>query len=164
MRRSSWLYPDDGCFARASLAILNLSKWNVAVPKKVFVFGDLRVETKNSPSGFVTWWYHVAPLVEVNGEKFVLDPAIEPSRPLPLGDWLARQSANPDALEVAVCGSGSYTPYDECFKETDGEETSALSEQGYYLDAEWERLQRLGRNPVEELGDLPPWLKPTNLP
>ena len=158
MRRSSWLYPDDGCFARAALAILNLGSWSYPVPKKVFVFGDLKVKTKNSPDGEVTWWYHVAPLVEVAGEKYVLDPAIHPDGPMTLAAWIATMSGQPDDLEVAVCGSGAYTPYDACFKETDGRESGALAEQRQYLDAEWERLEELGRNPVEELGDLPPWL------
>lgn len=157
-RRSSWLYPDDGCFARAALAILNLANWHTAVPKKIYVFGDLTVDTKNSPYGQVTWWYHVAPLIEIAGQKYVLDPAVEPKNALRLEDWLARMSKNPDALEVAVCGSGAYTPYDACQKETDGIESMAISEQGMFLDAEWSRLEELGRNPVSELGDLPPWL------
>lgn len=164
LRRSSWLYPDDGCFARAALAILNLGKWNYAVPKKVFVFGDLSVSTKNSPSGSVTWWYHVAPLVEVAGEKYVLDPAIEPKNPLRLEDWLARMSKKPETLEVAVCGSGAYTPYDACEQDSDGIEAGALGDQGYYLDAEWSRLEELRRDPVNELGELPPWLQSLNLP
>lgn len=159
LRRSSWLYPDDGCFARASLAILNLNRWNVPVPKKVFVFGNLEVQTKNSPWGSVTWWYHVAPLVEVGGVKYVLDPSVEPKNPLRLEDWLARMSNDPDSLQVAVCGSGSYTPYDACQKDTDGVESMALTEQGYFLDSEWQRVLELGRNPENELGDLPPWLE-----
>lgn len=163
-RRSSWLYPDDGCFARAALAVLNLSKWNVTVPKKVFVFGDLDVKTNNSRYGSVSWWYHVAPLVEIDGVKYVLDPAIEPKNPLRLEDWLARMNANPDSLEVAVCGSGAYTPYDACHKESDGVESSALADQGRYLDSEWYRLKELGRIPEAELGDSPPWLSPVNLP
>lgn len=158
LRRSSWLYPDDGCFARAALAILNLGKWSYAVPKKVFVFGDLLVNTKNAPGGSVSWWYHVAPLVEVNGDKYVLDPAIEPKNPLRLEDWLARMSQKPEALEVAVCGSGTYTPYDACQQDSDGIEAAALGDQGYFLDAEWSRLEELKRDPVKELGEQPPWL------
>ncbi|MFK5282143.1 hypothetical protein ACI3PL_21545, partial [Lacticaseibacillus paracasei] len=73
-------------------------------------------------------------------------------------DWLATMSKNPDSLEVAVCGSGSYTPYDACQRDSDGVESTALYDQPSYLDAEWQRLQRLGRNPEKELGDLPPWL------
>lgn len=158
LRRSTWLYPDDGCFARASLAVLNLHKWSYEAPSKVFVFGDLQVETKNAPWGSVSWWYHVAPLVEVNGQKYVMDPSIEPKHPLKLAEWLGRMSERPEALEVAVCGSGSYTPDDICAKRTDGIERTALTDQGYFLSAEWYRLEELNRNPERELGEYPPWL------
>lgn len=159
LRRSTWLYPDDGCFARAALAVRNLFKWTNPAPSKVFVFGNLNVQTSNSPYGSVTWWYHVAPLVQVDGEKYVLDPAIEPRQPLKLNDWLARMSQSPGQLEVAVCGSGSYTPYDPCARDTDGKEEMAETDQQYFLGAEWERLESLNRKPEEELGDNPPWLR-----
>lgn len=157
LRRSTWLYPDDGCFARAALANRNLSKLTPAIPNKVFVFGDLNVQTKNAPDGFVTWWYHVAPLVEVDGQKYVLDPAIEPSHPLKLEEWLATMSSTPQTLKVAVCGSGTYTPYDNCATVTDGKEQMAETDQAVYFDDEWERLETLNRNPEQELGDNPPW-------
>lgn len=157
MRRSSWLYPDDGCFDRAALAIMNSSKWNFPVPKKVFVFGNLTVKTQNAPGGEVTWWYHVAPLVEVNGTKLVLDPAIEPSHPLALPDWLATMSSDPGSLNISVCESGTYSPDDDCAKVTDGVEDVAARDQLYYLNDEWNRLVELGRHPEQELGDTPPW-------
>jgi hypothetical protein len=157
-RRSSWLYPDDGCFARAALAVRNLTEWKNPTPNKIFVFGDLQVESKNAIGGNVTWWYHVAPIVQIGAEKYILDPAIEPKHPLKLNDWLLRMSPNPSQLEVAICGSGAYTPYDACEKDTDGLERSAEDDQMYFLRAEWERLEALRRDPVEELGDNPPWL------
>lgn len=157
-RRSSWMYPDDGCFARAALAVRNLVQHSTTAPKKVFAFGDLRVKTQNSPDGEVTWWYHVAPLVEVAGQKYVLDPALQPERPLKLEEWLALMSDNPSSIEVSVCESGSYTPGDDCTRSTDGIESGAESDQVYYLDAEWRRLVELNRNPDQELGEHPPWL------
>lgn len=157
-RRSTWLFPDDGCYARAALAVANLMYWRNPVPKKVFAVGDLTVRTPNSPYGEVTWWYHVAPLVEVNGEKFVLDPAIEPGRPLKLREWLVKMSPYPDQLRVAVCGSGTIDPDDICDKESDGKEELAMTEQRYFLYDEWERLVELNRDPQAELGDSPPWL------
>lgn len=156
-RRISWLYPDDGCFARAGLAVRNLQQWTFPAPSKVFIFGDLNVKTPYAPSGSVSWWYHVAPMVEVNGKKFVLDPSIESAKPLPLEEWLARHTDDISKIEVAVCGSGSYTPYDQCARQTDGIETVAENDQVYFLSAEWDRLVELGRNPREELGDNPPW-------
>jgi len=157
LRRSSWLYPDDGCFARAALANRNFKTWTIDVPNKVFVFGDLSVKTDNSPTGSVEWWYHVAPLVEWNGQKYVLDPALNPQQPLPLLEWLGLMSDDPESLRVAVCESGTYFPFDSCDTVTDGVEGRAHSDQLYYLDAEWRRLLDLRRNPNEELGDNPPW-------
>ena len=158
LRRSSWMYPDDGCFARAALAVRNLVQWSIRAPKKVFAFGDLRVKSVNALDGEVTWWYHVAPLVETAGRKYVLDPAIEPSGPIPLEDWLARMSDNPSSIEVSVCESGAYTPSDDCRKSTDGIESGALRDQVWYLEREWHRLEELKRKPHEELGEYPPWL------
>jgi hypothetical protein len=157
-RRISWLYPDDGCFARAQVAVRNLIRSSYAAPSKVFVFGDLNVSTVNSPYGTVNWWYHVAPIVEVDGEKFVLDPAIEPSRPLPLAEWLGKMNPEPGKLSVAICQSGSYHPYDDCARVNDGDEAQAQSEQEWFLDSEWSRLVELNRDPEKELGDSPPWL------
>lgn len=155
-RRSSWLYPDDGCFARAAMANRNVFRWFHPIPNKVFAFGNLRVKTKNSPRGSVSWWYHVAPIVEVRGEKFVLDPAIDPDHPLRLEEWLARMG-NPQKIKVSICGSGTYSPGDNCQKETDGVEARAQRAQEKYLTLEWNRLVKLGRSTENELGDLPPW-------
>jgi hypothetical protein len=160
LRRSSWLYPDDGCFARAGLAIMNFAQWALPVPSKIFVFGDLVVKTANSPSGSVSWWYHVAPIVQVGADKYVLDPALEPTHPLKLEDWLAKMSVDVHRLEVAICASGSYTPDDRCDHVTDGVEAVAAGDQIGYLQDEWFRLEELKRDPTRELGAEPPWLSP----
>lgn len=144
LRRSSWLYPDDGCFARASLAIRNVFRWFHPLPNKIFVFGNLRVKTKNSPRGVVGWWYHVAPVVEVNEVKYVLDPAIEFTRPLPMAEWLARMG-RPERMKVAICSSGTYSPGDRCIRETNGLEIQAERAQQHYLTLEWNRMRSMGR-------------------
>jgi Glutaminase len=156
LRRISWIYPDDGCFARAGLAILNFANWAVDLPKKVFVFGDLLVQTPNSPSGEVGWWYHVAPIVEVNQQKYVLDPAMDPNQPMKLEDWVGAMG-DPADMRVAICASGTYTPDDNCAQHSDGIEAMAVSDQPYYLRAERARILQLHRNANEELGDNPPW-------
>lgn len=158
LRRSSWLFPDDGCFARAQLANRNLRNAGVPVPSKVFAFGNLKVNTRNAPQGYVSWWYHVAPIVEVEGEKYVLDPAIEPTRPLPLNEWLSRQNQSSKTLQISICSSGTYTPYHACENKEIAEKDAERDQNGY-LDLEWERLEKLGRNPREELGEHPPWLQ-----
>jgi hypothetical protein len=159
-RRSSWLYPDDGCFARAGLAIMNLVKMKAAAPNKIFVFGDLRVRTDNALSGYVDWWYHVAPIVQIAGEKYVLDPALSPRAPIKLEDWLALMTPDIHSVEIAICKSGSYSPDDTCDHVTDGVESQAADDQISFLGDEWSRMDDLHRNPSDVLGDNPPWLSP----
>jgi hypothetical protein len=158
LRRITWLFPDDGCYARAGLVIRQALAARLPAPDKLFVFGDLSVKTENSPDGAVGWWYHVAPVVEVGGEKWILDPAIEPHHPLRLPDWLARMSAQPGQLQVAECSSGTYTPIDNCTSVSDGQEALAEQDEAEFLHDEWSRLLSLGRVPEKELGDQPPWL------
>ncbi|HXH32686.1 MAG TPA: protein-glutamine glutaminase family protein [Bacteriovoracaceae bacterium] len=155
-RRSSWLYPDDGCYIRAALAVINARKLGAGTPNKVFAFGNLKATTANSPKGYVTWWYHVAPIVQVGSTKYVLDPAIEPSKPLTLTAWLSRMG-DPATMKVAICGSGAYVPSSTCKKISDGTEGTATKNQNKFLDYEWDRLVKLGRNPELELGGSPPW-------
>ncbi|HXH29850.1 MAG TPA: protein-glutamine glutaminase family protein [Bacteriovoracaceae bacterium] len=157
LRRETWLFPDDGCYSRASVANSNFFKWFLPVPNKVFAFGHLRVKTSNSPRGVVGWWYHVAPIVEVDKVKYVLDPSIEPARPLPLKEWLGRMG-KPEKMKVSICASGTYSPRDNCARESDGLELRARKVQQWFLEKEWSRLETLKRDPKQELGEAPPWL------
>ncbi|HXH31392.1 MAG TPA: protein-glutamine glutaminase family protein [Bacteriovoracaceae bacterium] len=155
-RRISWLYPNDGCYARAAMVMRLATKKAIPLPGKVFVFGDLKVLSRNSPWGPVTWWYHVAPVVEVKNVKYVIDPAIEPSRALKLKEWLARMGT-PEKMEVAICDSGAYVPSSNCESVSNGREEQAHGAQQSFLDMEWERIVELGRDPQRELGSRPPW-------
>lgn len=145
LKKASWLYPDDGCFARAAIANRNAFHMLYPVPDKVFAFGNLRVKTANSPRGVVGWWYHVAPIVQVGGKKFVLDPAIDHGRPMELIEWLSAMG-NPQKMKVSICKSGSYSPGDSCDKETDGLELRGLQTEKHYLKLEEIRMRTLGRS------------------
>lgn len=87
-------YPDDGCYARAHYMSRFLEDRGV-ISDKVFIEGQLRVNTPNHPQGFVEWRYHVAPVVKVRrGNQDVLmvfDPSIFP-RPVPVEEWVAIQT------------------------------------------------------------------------
>lgn len=161
-RRASWLYPDDGCFTRAAIASESIQQLVGVKPAKVFIFGDLNVKTVNSPDGSVDWWYHVAAIVRVGNQAYVIDPALDPLKPFPIADWVAA-SSDPQA-EVAICDGDAYDPFSECGGPTAGSYTRGVQEAGHYLDAEWYRLEDLGRVPEKELGDEPPWLAPVVLP
>jgi hypothetical protein len=158
-RRSTWLYPDDGCFARADLAVQNLANWNYPGVGKVFVFGELTVETENSPTGEVSWWFHVAPVTKIKDQLYVLDPAVEPAEPLELADWLGRISPDSAELLVNLCQPTAYSPYSRCGTAGEADLDRSINDQQKYLDPEWDRLVELGRSPAEELGDHPPWLE-----
>jgi hypothetical protein len=157
-RRSSWLYPDDGCFARAALAVDNLQRWGFAPTAKVFVFGELHVETANAPGGFVEWWYHVAPLVRLaDGGLWVLDPAIDPAAPMAFKDWLSRQAADAGKVQAAICDAATYTPDDHCHVAPVADVVTAMKDQRRFLRREWLRQVDLGRDPRQVLGEAPVW-------
>lgn len=155
-RRISWMYPIDGCYSRAALFSRNFFRQFVPIPDKIFAFGNLRVKTPNHVRGYASWWYHVASIVEVDGEKYVMDPAVEPLKPLTLNEWLTRMG-KPEKIKISVCKSGSTYPGADCGDETDGMELWAERDQKYFLDLEWNLLRKLGRNPELELGEHPPW-------
>jgi hypothetical protein len=129
-RRITWLFPDDGCWTRAAAVIkdffgpVNNITSTLPRPSKLFAFGDLCVNTKNSPSGFVSWWYHTAPIVKdaQTNINYVLDPSVDPYNALPLDDWMARVSSNTEGCtgfnhkveRFSICNGYGSTPYDSC--------------------------------------------------
>jgi hypothetical protein len=169
-RRATWLYPDDGCFVRATVADELIAKLlqAAAVPTaKIFAFGNLQVQTANSPSGAVEWWYHVAAISKVSvatsdgtqDEYFVFDPAINPKAPMPVKAWLSTMG-DPN-IEIAICAGGAYDPSSRC-EDNDPSVRQFAIERAYgeaqqFLPAEWERLEQLARDPHLELGSNPPW-------
>ena len=157
-RRSSWMFPDDGCFARAALAGKNLSEWGFPRPWKLFAFGKLVAQTPNTLSGLVTWWYHIVPVVRVGSQVMALDPSVEPRWALPFETWVARMGGVPEDFKFSVCVPGSYAPYSSCMNPSSDEESSEFEDQYEFLDDEWGRIHDLRRDPRRELGDEPPWL------
>ncbi len=88
-------YPEDGCYARAH-EMAHLLEEKGVESEKVFLFGNLRVETRFAPGGFVSWWYHVAPVVAVRDavgrtERRVMDPSVS-SGPLAVSEWITLQT------------------------------------------------------------------------
>lgn len=156
-RRSTWLYPQDGCWARAALSSIRSAEWGLKRPSKMFVFGDLEVKTPNAKEGVVTWWYHVVPIVlDENNIPLVIDPAIEPKTYLPLNEWLLKMGT-PSKMKVAICSTYTYGPMDSCDLSTSKTEEDAMKDQTHYLPIEWKNLEELNRDPKQELGDNPPW-------
>lgn len=75
-----FLYPDDGCWARAH-EMCRLMIAAGAKPRKVWIDGNLHANTKNNPQCFVDWGWHVAPTICVrhrpfHAEYMVIDPSL----------------------------------------------------------------------------------------
>lgn len=75
-----FLYPDDGCWARAHEMCRLMINAGVQ-PKKVWIDGHLHTLTKNNPACFVNWGWHVAPTICVRKGWFsrseqVIDPSL----------------------------------------------------------------------------------------
>lgn len=180
-RRLSWLYPDDGCYARAEQVVEMAEDAGLAKPYKLFAFGPLVVDTPNHPYGSVSWWYHVVPVVKnTAGEPIVLDAAINPCGPLAWKDWLATMVDDISVFDdlssgngVSVSDDAAYGPGSLVLDDPDGRgaeptvnEIQSLSalQDGYLLDAEWARQSELRREPAVWLGGASPWLSGCTVP
>jgi len=158
-RRNTWLLPHDGCWIRAALVNHLAKAWNRDQANKLFIFGELRVQTENAEEGEVSWWYHVAPVVaDTNGKPWVLDPAINPRNSLEVKDWI--KTMVPDLAEAryALCGPGAYGPASICENSEAIGSDRPLNDIEYYLEREWDNLNQLLRKPELELGEFPPWI------
>lgn len=177
-RRITWLYPNDGCWTRASAVIRDLfgamndtTIHHFSRPSKVFVFGNLCANTTNDPKGYVAWWYHTAPIVRdaQSGIAYVLDPSISTTLPLTMEQWVAAISKTSGACGRAkvkikvssfnVCNGFGATPQNSCLDSTSTHATEAqhaLKQLAYEI-LERSRQVELGRNADAVLGDNPPW-------
>jgi len=97
-------YVNDCCTARAH-EMCRIMKANGLRPRKVWNYGHgwrlnnpratLRVETNSVPAGFVTWSYHVAPIVRVKRDdgstkEMVFDPSLFKG-PVTIDEWVTTQ-------------------------------------------------------------------------
>lgn len=96
MEDLAFKYPTDGCYARAELMIERMQKLGVK-PRKVWSVAngeELYAKTKHHPRGYVTWAYHVAPVLRViDGAEerwYVIDPSLFQA-PATLTAWRAAQ-------------------------------------------------------------------------
>ena len=132
-----FLYPDDGCWARAHEMCRLMIDMGLS-PKKVWIQGSLHVSTANNPSCNVYWGWHVAPTLCVRTSFFstktmVIDPSLF-TLPVTKADWKGVQG-DPGATLTDSTASiyylwGSVT--DPTYSQTN-----------YYLD--YYRLQLLNR-------------------
>ncbi|GIL17397.1 MAG: hypothetical protein BroJett040_11480 [Oligoflexia bacterium] len=157
-RRPTWLYPDDGCFARAAVLSVEAIALEVNRPGKIFVFGDLVINTPNSPDGIASWWYHVVVGYRLGNEIFIFDPSIEARFPVTIEKWIELMGGEKSQASIAICDSGAFSPESACYGGTEMSIEDIFHVQNRYLEPEWSRLEEMNRDPIKELGDSPPWL------
>lgn len=133
-----FLYPDDGCWARAHEMCRLMIAMGLS-PKKVWIQGSLYAATRNSPACGVWWGWHVAPTLCVRGPRLfqkremVIDPSLF-AAPVTRAEWKGVQG-DPGATLTDTSASiyylwGSVTD-------------PAYTETNYYLD--YYRLQLQAR-------------------
>jgi hypothetical protein len=88
-----FLYPDDGCWARAH-EMCRLMIADGSQPEKVWIQGNLNVNSHNKPNCLVQWGWHVAPTLQVDisgsPQTYVIDPSLF-NEPVPLATWKSVQ-------------------------------------------------------------------------
>ena len=160
-RRIPWLAAEIGCEERALGAQFYLQQAGYPRPyfirvKKKEGAPQLSLVTENDPEGMVSWSGHVAPVVRVNEQLAVLDPALNPYRPLTVLEWLDSFSTE-EGRDVALCRDRQTDV--GCFDATPRELDSASVSDSLQvrLEEEWRVQELIGRDPYRALGDCPPW-------
>lgn len=108
-----YAFTEDGCYARALYMSMELATRRVPSSAQ-YISGTLY------PSSSVTWGWHVAPMVEIEGTtgRTVLDPALAPTGPITLAEWIRRSNPRGSYQLFWTLGStyyltGFYTPNDQ---------------------------------------------------
>lgn len=139
-------YTDDGGYARTHLMCRNLFGAGL-VPEKAWAFEtDNRELIVKFPHGEQTWWFHVAPVLNVDDGKggyvqMVFDPSLFDG-PVTLKEWGDIMQAAPDQIFTAPCGkapakyTGDYTPYHRTGWATD---TAAIKVMDEYVQLQNEQ-------------------------
>ncbi len=151
-RRITWFYPDDGCYTRAEV----MREQSHIAFQKIFVFGSLSSTTPYHPTGEVHWWYHVAPIFSLNQRAMVFDPSVNLNAPIDLTSWLEKIIGDGEST-AAICDAGAYGPYSICYGQGFAETTRVQADIQNLLNLEWSRQEELNNEPLDSLGDSPPW-------
>jgi len=88
-----FLYPDDGCWGRAS-EMCRLIIASGVQPAKIWIYGRLQVHTRNNPSCMVRWGWHVTATLQVQVGHTIETQAIDPSlfdAPVTVAKWKSVQ-------------------------------------------------------------------------
>lgn len=127
-----FLYPRDGCYARAH-EMCRIIIENGVQPGKVWIYGSLgsslRTKTGNVPECQVSWRYHVAPALLVQGDSADEMRVIDPSLfhiPAPMERWKGAQGDSAARLKQSDA-TIFYRSEDESYKELDDDYSKTSS-------------------------------------
>jgi hypothetical protein len=143
-RRIPWLYARDGCHMRSTHFNQEAKRLGYKVPKKIFIFGSLQMRGTIIPYGAVDPWFHAAPIIQVDGEPMVLDPAVSFSRPLPLKTWISYVAKDLNKVIYSICSSGTYMQTSSCYNPGPIDTARLNKETQLYLRFERNILKNLG--------------------
>lgn len=95
----TYRYLQGNCHANAHLASLILQASGIE-HHKIWIFAPCRYDEKSkevfkindpnqiAPKGYIRWGYHVAPMIDFEGKKYVFDFNFSERNPLTVSEWL----------------------------------------------------------------------------
>lgn len=150
LRRGPWLYPANGCYAKAAHVSFLAKQKGLPQPGKIYAYGDLEFDSPYAKNGRRVYWrYHMAAAYVVDAQVFIVDPGMSETV-LTQQEWLNLISPSPYNVRVKYCDQNSYSPLSSC---VGGRGNGAnLSHVRGILRDEWSNLRRLGYDPYVLLG------------
>lgn len=150
LRRGPWLYPANGCYAKAAHVSFLAKQKGIPQPGKIYAYGDLEFDSPYAKNGRRVYWrYHMAAAYVFNEQVFIVDPGMSGTA-LTQQEWLSLISPSPQNVRVKYCDQNSYSPLSTC---VGGRGNGAnLSHVRGILRDEWSNLRRLGYDPYTLLG------------
>jgi len=145
-----FLYPDDGCWARAHEMARLMIDMGLS-PRKVWIRGSLRTPTRNNPNCAVYWGWHVAPTLCVRrfwwwlwiipwvSRRMVIDPSLF-TAPVTVAQWKSVQG-DPNATLTYTDAS------DYRWGETDPTYAKTVDRLAFYRARLLERAVNVGPPP-----------------
>lgn len=104
IKKLPWNFPREGCYSRADAVIKILQ--TMGIPKenlsKQYVTGPLSITTASGEQ--ISWQYHVAASVTTaDGNRYVIDPALDPDKAFTPEEWVAKAGAIPGDDRFSQC-------------------------------------------------------------
>lgn len=154
-RKIPWLFVKEFCHVRAQHAINELEAAGYIKPQKIFLHGILNIENKyfKLKEGEMIW-QHIAPIVKLENEHYVLDPAINNQRPLTLHEWISSMTTDYEKIMVAVCSGDTYIQSSSCYNPDPNDikvQKQFAIDTEWALRFEWNVIKNKGDDPVEIL-------------